>query len=252
MAEPIDVPFATTTISASAPAPAPIAYASGALDAYHSAAPHARLMIRALWVAVAADLVMLWPTVATFLQRLSATSNSRVFEPVLVRVGIWSQVVLSLATLLALVWWAMWIHRVYRNLTPLGATALSHSPAWAVAYNFIPILHLFRPFQVTREAWRASDARHHGGDSWRQIPAPALVNAWWATSLLADAAFVATWLIDSEDADRTTQLAWTSSGIALVLLRAAAFVLQIAVVRRLTAMQDERAGRVETTPTTAQ
>jgi hypothetical protein len=206
-------------------------------------------MVRALLVALAADLVMLWPTVGTFFQRLSSTmSNGPVFDPVLVRVGIWSQVVLSLATLLALVWWAMWIHRVYRNLTTLGADGLFYSPAWAVAYNFIPIVHLFRPFQVTREAWRASDPRHEGGVNWRQLPAPVLINLWWATSLLADAAFVTTWLIDSEDADRTTQLAWTSSGIAMVLLRAAAFILQIAVVRRLTAMQDERAGRVGTMP----
>jgi hypothetical protein len=202
-------------------------------------------MIRALWVALAADLVMLWPTVGTFAQRLSSSSDGRVFDPVLVGVGIWSQVPLSLATLLALVWWAMWIERIYRNLPLLGATRLAYSPGWAVAYNFIPVVHLFRPFQVVREAWRNSNPwRAMSAHERRSGSGLALVNGWWATSVLASLAFAATWIFDSESRDRRTQLAWTSAGIALVLLRAAEYVLQVAVVRRLTATQDESAGRL--------
>ena len=36
------------------------------------------------------------------------------------------------------------------------------------------------------------------------------------------------------------------AGVAMVILRATEFLLQIALVRRIRAMQDERAGRVGT------
>src|SRR3954462_903212 len=112
----VDVPFAATAATMESPATATppsisyssILYAAGSFECYGSAAAHARNMTRALWVAVAADLVMLWPTVGTFVQRVSSSSEGRVFDLLLFKVGVWSQVPLSLATLLALVWWAMW------------------------------------------------------------------------------------------------------------------------------------------------
>lgn len=40
----------------------------------------------------------------------------------------------------------MWKHRASKNLAPLGVSNQRFSPRWAVAYYFISILNLFRPY----------------------------------------------------------------------------------------------------------
>jgi len=44
-----------------------------------------------------------------------------------------------------------WLYRVHKNLSSLGARKLDCTSGWAVGLFFIPILNLFRPFQVMRE-----------------------------------------------------------------------------------------------------
>lgn len=248
MTEPaaVDIPFAVTAGPA-VPTPVCIPYASAAVRAYHSPKVEARRLITVLWMGVVVELVMLWPTIGTVVAHLSATSDEgREFDPVLIGAAAWTQVALNIVWTLSLVFWLTWVHRTYSNLAPLGAEGLTYSPRWAVAYNLIPGLHLFRPFQVTHETWRASDPRHEGGTTWRRAPSSALVNWWWGTYLLAALASVASLLLDTEDNDRPRLIAAASAGAATALLVAAAFFMEIHVVRRITAMQDERAGRVGT------
>ena len=241
MAEPIDIPFAAT--AGPAP-PVAIPYASAATSGYRSPRPHAGRLIVALWVAAVLEFMMLWPTVGTVGALVLQQSSGREFHPLITGPAARIQVAMNIAFLTSLAFWATWVHRTYSNLVPLGATGLRYSPRWAVAYNFIPAVHMFRPFQVMRETWRASDPRHAGGESWRGTPSPALVNGWWAVYLLAVLAFVVTLLLDTEGYDRPRLIAAASTGTAVALLRATGFLIQIRVVKRVTAMQDERAERV--------
>jgi heme/copper-type cytochrome/quinol oxidase subunit 2 len=50
-----------------------------------------------------------------------------------------------------------WLLQARRNVLALGARGLVHSRDWAVWGWFIPIIGLFRPYQVVNEIWRASD-----------------------------------------------------------------------------------------------
>ncbi len=97
----------------------------------------------------------------------------------------------AVGTLGRLVYWTTaisflaWIHRAHRNLSALGVGGLKYSPMWAVGCFFVPIMNLFRPYQVMREIWRASDP---GGkayhDSWcPKSGAPALMGWWWGSWL---------------------------------------------------------------------
>ncbi len=73
-----------------------------------------------------------------------------------------------------------WVYRAYRNIQGFGAENLRYSPAWAVAYYFMPILFLIRPVQVMNEIWRASeDPRDwpHRSGSW-------LIGSWWTLFLV--------------------------------------------------------------------
>ncbi len=75
----------------------------------------------------------------------------------------------------------MWIHRAHRNLPSLGNTNLKYSPGWAVGWFFVPILSLWKPYQVTTEIWKASDPTTDVNDStaWQESPASSIVSSWW-------------------------------------------------------------------------
>ena len=87
----------------------------------------------------------------------------------------------------AMIAYLMWVHRTYRNLPALGASDLSYSPGWAVGYYFIPIMLLFRPFQVMKQTWQASDP-NVGTDNamaWKTASSSLILVAWWFFHLMA-------------------------------------------------------------------
>jgi hypothetical protein len=77
----------------------------------------------------------------------------------------------------------IWIHRTYRNLRALGAVNLKYSPGWAVGYFFIPILNLFRPYQVMKEIWHCSEPNTEEMPS-EYTSTSALLGWWWASWIL--------------------------------------------------------------------
>ena len=80
----------------------------------------------------------------------------------------------------------MWTHRVHWNLPALGATNLKFNPRNAVGWYFAPLLNLFRPYQVMREIYNASDPATFvdGSSDWRSRNAPAVVKMWWTLFLI--------------------------------------------------------------------
>ena len=74
----------------------------------------------------------------------------------------------------------IWIYRVSLNLPALGARNIEFTPEWAVGWWFIPIAHLFRPYQVVREIWQASDPGESGDKTLEVGPSNALLGWWWA------------------------------------------------------------------------
>ncbi len=77
----------------------------------------------------------------------------------------------------------VWLHRVRANLPALGIADARWSPGWAVGWWFVPIMNLFRPFQVVKEIWQASGREVHPG-SWRNAPTPDLLGWWWGLFLI--------------------------------------------------------------------
>jgi hypothetical protein len=49
-----------------------------------------------------------------------------------------------------------WFYRAYRNLPSLGAKGLKFKPKWVIAYFFIPILSVWKPFTALQEIWSES------------------------------------------------------------------------------------------------
>jgi hypothetical protein len=82
----------------------------------------------------------------------------------------------------------MWMYRAHKNLSALGATSLRFTPGWAVGWFFVPIMYLFRPYQVTSEIWKASEPKVDTIDStsWKNVATSPIVGWWWAFFLISN------------------------------------------------------------------
>ena len=232
-------------------APQYLGYAIAGMVPYASARPRARVLIGLLWAAVVLQLLHVWPQLHTVSELRAATlatsaeqvakhlSRSDPFESTSARPFVVLFSLTGLLLILYVVWWMMWVHRTYRNLRPLGAEGLRYSPGWAVAYYFIPILNLFRPCQVMRETWRASD---RGGTAWASARAPSLIAAWWTVFLVS--VFVSlgqgvTEVVHEGNPRVLYAMSWL--GLGVLLLDAVTFLLEIWLVKSLTGLQEARA-----------
>ena len=131
------------------------------------------------------------------------------------------------------IFFLLWTYRSYRHLSALSDRNLRFSPGWAVSWYFVPIMNLFRPYQVMKEMWEESDpgagpSRPEEGKGRTGSP---LLKGWWGLWLLNHllagvSAFVP---MDPGESARFMFL----SSIAGILLCLAAFLLVRAINRRL-------------------
>jgi phage FluMu protein Com len=160
-------------------------------------------------------------------------------EDVLRLIG-WGQIVLRVATAVPFL---MWLYRSYANLTALGAQGLAFSPGWTVGYFFIPIVNLFRPYQVLQETWKGSDPDYASTNSmaWKAAPGSALVGLWWALWLISNVAGQISFRIHMNQEPRLD--AFKVSSLASMVSALAALVCGFCllfVVYGITARQEEK------------
>jgi len=72
-----------------------------------------------------------------------------------------------------------WLHRVRVNVRALGARRLAYRREWTILGFLVPVLNLFRPYQVIREIWQASDPSTGDPMAWKVVAAPRRIALWW-------------------------------------------------------------------------
>ena len=80
--------------------------------------------------------------------------------------------------------WLVWMHRAYSNLRLMGTTETNYSPGWSVGYWFVPIMSLFRPYQLTKELWLRS-ARSNAQQPTAEIAPPTILSLWWGVWIVS-------------------------------------------------------------------
>jgi hypothetical protein len=127
----------------------------------------------------------------------------------------------------------IWIYRIHSNLRQFKVTGLCATPAWSVAWYFIPIANFFKPYEGMKEAWQASAAPK----SWRSQETSGLLPWWWFTWIIAS-------LIDriaNQYATRMTTIAdiifWLKMNIFSNLVWIVPCILFIQIVRSICQMQ---------------
>ena len=83
----------------------------------------------------------------------------------------------------------LWIYRANYNAHVLGASGMRFSPGWSIGWYFIPILNLWKPYQVMKEIWQASS----NPQDWKRQKVSSLLPWWWflwlTTGIAANASF---------------------------------------------------------------
>lgn len=154
------------------------------VNSYQSSQKLSRLLTSFLALGVIVSLFALYSYYFQYewMQRLSGDISYKTAREM--QSNLWIVLPPSLSTLIFLVTsvlFLVWIHRAYSNLQVFGTQGLQHSPGWAVGWWFIPIFNLFRPYQVMKEIYLASDPKQDAQSSidWKKRMRSTLFPWWW-------------------------------------------------------------------------
>ena len=136
-----------------------------------------------------------------------------------------------------------WINGASSNLQSLGVRDQRFSPGWAVGAWFVPIVMLFRPYQIMKEIWKgsypaSSDTTAAG---WESASVSPLLGFWWAAWLVSNwlsNLVLRQFLSGGTTVDALILTDWinvVSSAISL-----SAMVMVIVLVRQISANQNRQ------------
>ncbi len=83
-------------------------------------------------------------------------------------------------SVLSLIFLFIWIHRVNHNGHLFDDSVMKISPGWSVGYFFIPILSLWKPYEILKEIWMVSI----NPNELKKIPKHTFISLWWFFTLL--------------------------------------------------------------------
>lgn len=149
--------------------------------------------------------------------------------------------------LLTAILFSVWFYRVYRNLAALGVQGLDSTPGWAVAYFYIPVVNLYRPYNAAKEIWQGSvpTSEPQHPKAWQDQKASPLVGWWWGFWIISTVLGRLSNRISSdvESLSGYWYTHWVDLGIQAMMIIAA--ILAILVVKNVTAMQEEKHRRIQ-------
>lgn len=80
----------------------------------------------------------------------------------------------------------IWFYRASKNIHAFGAKGVS-SPRMAVIWWFIPIVNLWKPYQVAQQIWKASNPQEilSNGNEWKKASSSNTIKIWWLLGILS-------------------------------------------------------------------
>lgn len=124
--------------------------------------------------------------------------------------------------------------RANHNARALGADGISATPGWTIGYFFVPVINLWRPYQILQEIWKASAPEP--GD-WKTRAGSSLIGWWWGLRLLDNVAnrvvLRMTWQPsgDAPSLENLINQTWTTIGVQG--LDAVVLVLSFLLIQQL-------------------
>ena len=96
-----------------------------------------------------------------------------------------SQMFYGLVLIIALIFYFIWVRRAYRNLHSLQLKPTEYSSGWAIGSYLVPILNLFRPYNMMKEIWFGSqpipsEENAYELESHLGMSSTGFLQLWWA------------------------------------------------------------------------
>jgi hypothetical protein len=135
----------------------------------------------------------------------------------------------------------IWLFQVRVNVRSFGARRLEYPRSWIVAGFLIPVMNFFRPYQVVREVWRASDPQTLDPFNWKGVGVSPLLGLWWASCVAFGSLALLALLTYASAGMSLTRIELTTA--LRILTHAAAAVsacLSCFVVSRISDAQEEK------------
>lgn len=147
--------------------------------------------------------------------------------------------------LATIVFFLIWLHRAFNNLSALRAGNLEFSPGWAVGWWFVPFANLVKPYQVMSELWNESDPDFDPDGSFLSsaVGAPPLVGWWWALFIVSN---ILLQVADKMSGSTVSDIGASFAVVLIIasLLRAVDGFLIIKIIRSITQRQELRLQRI--------
>jgi hypothetical protein len=141
---------------------------------------------------------------------------------------------LQMATaLLTSVLFLRWIYFSNANAHALKANGMQFTPLWSILWYFVPIAHLWKPYQAMNEIWKCSENPHQ----WTLIKTDSILHWWWflwILSLLADQLLIR-YALDAHDIQGSIHFAIASS--ISDFMHIPPIVVAILLITRISSMQ---------------
>lgn len=134
----------------------------------------------------------------------------------------------------------MWQRRIRKNADYIGITGLRFSTVGVVGWWFVPIMNIFRPYQVMKEMWQSNYRSVNEQPDWRDSTVSGLLGWWWGLFLVGEwiSGIALRIYLRNDDIDSLIVGDWLDIGSSMLLMVAAA--LAIALVREITAFQESK------------
>lgn len=146
----------------------------------------------------------------------------------------------GIAWVVSVVMFLRWLYRIAENAQIYGGHRVRTSPAMSVAYWFIPIVGLYRPYQVVKSLyWASHPPRSKLEGDWVGRM-PAILPLWWTTWVVANLVgnvSLRLWFSDRPNASSTA--VWLD--VAALPFSTVSGVCALAVVWSIQARQESRA-----------
>lgn len=141
-----------------------------------------------------------------------------------------------------------WFRRAYGNLHRLGITSLKHKESMAVWTWFIPIIVLFRPFQIMKEIWTETQASIKKFDpNYVLLNGGIFIGVWWTLFIISN--FLGRYILKSAFKTETIEQLIEGSQAMLLsdIMQIPEALLVVVIVFRISKMESKLAEEVKKT-----
>jgi len=121
----------------------------------------------------------------------------------------------------------MWTSAHTKRLIELGVTDMQYAPKWSVWGFIVPILNLFRPYQVMNELWQASEIVPGPDDPLAKEATPRIVYFWFGILVLDNIIGRFASRTSFDTIDQVVQAAWTTVAFDALGVLTALVALQL-------------------------